>query len=266
MSRDAGCLTDGEIGYDNSSRIEPKRGHQWFMDTTEPELFSNKRQAVEAVGNRPVLGTSHMNISPWHNASSFQSVSGQFSDRLFGSEAVQTNNMVDRNVPSAGGGNMNINMGRKEFNDQYEKLKSIKLGAPAMPFLHPWGTPLAEQIAMRFQWVLPNKNESNAISLGPTYNNAAENTISIGPNFSKADGNFITMGHTFNKGDENFISMGHNYNKGDDGILSMGQPFDKADANFITMGPSYEKDDSNVISMAHSFSEGMKILFNGPHL
>ncbi|KAJ9160069.1 hypothetical protein P3X46_025504 [Hevea brasiliensis] len=283
MSRDAGCLTDGEIGYDNSSRIEPKRGHQWFMDTTEPELFSNKRQAVEADGNRPVLGASHMNISPWHNASSFQSVSGQFSDRLFGSEAVRTNNMVDRNVPSAGGGNMNINMGRKEFNDQYGSNSSMSLsmshniedpsgcinfgGLRKVKINQVRGSSNAISASMGnstsrsdsnaiSMGTTYSKNESNAISLGPTYNNAAENTISIGPNFSKADGNFITMGHTFNKGDENFISMGHNYNKGDDGILSMGQPFDKADANFITMGPSYEKDDSNVISMAHSFSEG----------
>ncbi|KAF2318696.1 hypothetical protein GH714_010161 [Hevea brasiliensis] len=261
MSRDAGCLTDGEIGYDNSSRIEPKRGHQWFMDTTEPELFSNKRQAVEADGNRPVLGTSHMNISPWHNASSFQSVSGQFSDRLFGSEAVRTNNMVDRNVPSAGGGNMNINMGRKEFNDQYGSNSSMSLsmshniedpsgcinfgGLRKVKINQVRGSSNAISASMGNS---TSRSDSNAISM--------ENTISIGPNFSKADGNFITMGHTFNKGDENFISMGHNYNKGDDGILSMGQPFDKADANFITMGPSYEKDDSNVISMAHSFSEG----------
>ncbi|KAF2296004.1 hypothetical protein GH714_035636 [Hevea brasiliensis] len=283
MSREAGCLTDGEIGYDSSTRIEPKRGHQWFMDTSGPELFSNKKQAIEAVGNRPVLGTSHMNISPWHNASSFQSVSGQFSDRLFGSEAVRTDNMVERNVPSAAGGNMNINMGRKDFNDQYGSNSSMGLSMshsiedPSGCFSfggirkvkinqvrdssndisasmgHSYSQGENNEISIGTTY---SKRESNAISLGPTYNNGEANTISVGADFSKADGNFISMGHTFNKGGENFISMRHNYNKGDDNILSMGQTFDKGDANFITMGQSYEKEDSNVISMAHSFSKG----------
>ncbi|OAY38678.1 uncharacterized protein LOC110625086 [Manihot esculenta] len=277
MSRDAGCLTDGEMGYDSSSRIQPKRGHQWFMDTTDPESFNKKKQAIEAVGK--VLATSHMNISPWHNASSFQSVSGQFSDRPFGSEAVQTSNMVDQNFPSSGGGNMNINMGRKEFNDQYvcnssmglsmshtiedplgcisfgglRKVKINRVGdssnAISASVAHSYSQGDSNAISIGTTY---SKNGSNAISLGPTDNN----TISIGPSFSKADSNFITMGHTFNKGDGDFISMGHNYDKGDDSILSMGQPFDKGDASFITMGLSYEKDDSNVISMVHSFSKG----------
>jgi len=49
MPSNAGCLTNGEMGYDNSSRIEQKRGHQWFMDATGPDLFQNKKQAVDAV-------------------------------------------------------------------------------------------------------------------------------------------------------------------------------------------------------------------------
>ncbi|KAA8541186.1 hypothetical protein F0562_025207 [Nyssa sinensis] len=49
LPRDAGCLTDGEMGYDGSSKIEQKRAHQWFLDSSEPELFCNKKQAIEAV-------------------------------------------------------------------------------------------------------------------------------------------------------------------------------------------------------------------------
>lgn len=282
MPRDAGCLTNGETGYDNSSRIEPKRGHQWFMDTTGPELFSNKKQAVEDVSNRPVLGTSHMNVSLWHNASSFQSVSGQFSDRLFGSE-MRTVNMVDRNVPSVGGAGGNMNMGRKDFNEQYGSHSSVGLSmshtsedpSAAISFGgirkvkvnqvtdssngisasmgHTYSRGDNNSISMGATY---NKCDNNTISLGPTYNSGEENNVSVGPTFSKADGNFISMGHTFNKGDGNFISMGHNYNKGDENILSMGQPFNKGDANFITMGSSYDKEDSSVISMAPSYNKG----------
>ncbi|XP_048231777.1 uncharacterized protein LOC8265992 [Ricinus communis] len=283
MPRDTGCLTDGETGYDSNSRIEPKRGHQWFMDSTGPELFSNKKQAVESVGNRPVLGTPHVNVSPWQNASSFQSVSGQFSDRLFGTEAVRTVNMVDRNIPSAGGGNMTMVMGRKDFNDPYGSNSSMGLSMShsiedasgginfggirkvrvnqvrdsnndiSASMGHPYSRGDKNAIIMGAAY---NKGATDSISLGPAYNERGKNVISIGPNFSKEDGNFISMGHSFNKEDGNFISIGHDYTKGNGHILSMGQPYDKGDANFISMGPSYEKDASNVISMSPSFSKG----------
>ncbi|KAF3973530.1 hypothetical protein CMV_003046 [Castanea mollissima] len=57
MPSNAGCLTNGEMGYDNSSRIEQKRGHQWFMDATGPDLFQNKKQAVDTVNGRPDSGS-----------------------------------------------------------------------------------------------------------------------------------------------------------------------------------------------------------------
>ncbi|KAJ6772818.1 AUTOIMMUNE REGULATOR [Salix koriyanagi] len=243
MTRDVGCLTDGDIGFDNSSRMEPKRGHQWFTDSAGPELFSNKKQAVEpSSNNRPVMGMSQMNISPWNNTSCFQSVSGQFSDRLFGFEPFRINS--GSNVPSAGNGNMN--MERKDFNDLYGSNCSMGLSMS-----HNVEDPSA---SISFGGL--RKRESNAISLGSTYNNGDENTISISPTFSKADDSFISMGHAFNKDDGNFISMGQGYNKGDESILSMGQPFEKKDANFITMGPSYDKEDNHFISMAPSYNKG----------
>lgn len=271
MPRDAGCLTDGDMGYENSPRIEPKRG-QWFMDAHGPELFNNKKQAMEAVNGRPVSGVTHMNVSPWDNASGFQSVPGQFSDRLFGSEPVRTVNLVDRNIPSIGSGNMNI--GRKDFENQYGNNPSVGLSmshsledpsscinfggirkvkvnqvresdnvmSASMGNSYSRGDNSTMSMGTTF-----NKTDDNTISLGPTYNNGEEHTISMGPPFSKADDNFISVGHghTFNKGDGNFILMGHNYSKSDNSILSVGQSYDKGDGNFISMGQSYEKGDGN---------------------
>ncbi|KAF2295995.1 hypothetical protein GH714_035603 [Hevea brasiliensis] len=291
MSREAGCLTDGEIGYDSSTRIEPKRGHQWFMDTSGPELFSNKKQAIEAVGNRPVLGTSHMNISPWHNASSFQSVSGQFSDRLFGSEAVRTDNMVERNVPSAAGGNMNINMGRKDFNDQYGSNSSMGLSMshsiedPSGCFSfggirkvkinqvrdssndisasmgHSYSQGENNEISIGTTY---SKRESNAISLGPTYNNGRRIPFQLVPTstFDKGDANFITMGQSYEKEDSNVISMAHSFSKGHENFISMGPTYDKANENFISMGPtpSYSKGDDSIISIGSSYDKADSII------
>ncbi|KAK6228025.1 Tify domain binding domain - like 1 [Theobroma cacao] len=283
LPRDGGCLTNGEMGYDNSSRTEPKRGHQWFMDAAAPELFSNKKQAIESVNSRPVSGIADVNVSPWHNASSFQSVSSQLSDRLFGSEPLRTVNLVDRNMSSVDSGNMN--MGRKDFDDQYVnsssaglsmshtiedpsscfsfggirkvKVNQVRDSSNGMPASmgHTYSRGVNSTVSMSTVY---SKSDNNAISLGPTYGSGDENTISIGPTFTKADGNFISMGHTFNKRDGDFISVGHNYNKGNESILSVGQAFEKEDGSFISMGQSYEKGDANLMSLSSSYGKGQE--------
>ncbi|XP_022744103.1 uncharacterized protein LOC111295024 isoform X2 [Durio zibethinus] len=281
--RDGAFLTNGEMGYNNSSRSEPKRGHQWFMDAAAPEFFSNKKQAIESVNSRPVSGIADINVSPWHTASSFQSVSGQFSDCLFRSEPMRTVNLVDRNISSVDSGNMN--MGRKDFEDQYGnsssaglskshaiedpssslsfggirkvKVNQVKDSNNGMPVSigHPHSRGIISTVSMSTVY---SKSGNNAISLGPTYGSGNENTISMGPTFTKADGNFISMRHTFNKRDGDFISVGHNYSKGNESILSMGQPFDKEDGNFISTGQSYEKGDANLISLSPSYGKGQE--------
>ncbi|GLT88999.1 hypothetical protein SLE2022_070030 [Rubroshorea leprosula] len=264
MLRDGGCMTDGEMGYNNSSRIQPKRSHQWFMDSTGPELFSNKRQAIEAVGSRPVSGISDVTVSSWPNASSFQSVTGQFPDHPFRSESLKTFNLGDGNTPID---SVIMNVGRKDFEHQYDSGSSVSLSmshttedaSPCLSFgvrkvkvnqVRDSNSCMAASMGTAY-----NRSD-NTISLGPTYGNVDENTISMGPAFSKADGNFISIGHTFNKGDGSFISMGHNYNKGNENILSMGQSFDKRDGSFISIGQSYEKGDSNLISLSSSYDNG----------
>ncbi|XP_031270491.1 uncharacterized protein LOC116128860 [Pistacia vera] len=277
MPRDAGCLTDAEMGYDNSSRIEPKRGHQWFMDATTPEMFSNKKQAVEAVNSRTISGIPHWNVSPWHNTSGFQTVSGQFPDRLFGSEPVRTVNLVDRNIPVDGGSS---NIGRKDFQDHYNdssmglstshfvedpsgfnvggirkvKVNQVKDSGNGIsaPMGHSYSRGDDGTISMGTTY---HKSDSSTISLGPNNNNSDENTISIGHTFSKANTSFTSMGHSLNKGDENFISMGYNYSKRNENILSMGQSFDKGDGNFISIGQSSEKGVGHVISMGSSYNK-----------
>ncbi|KAA8539428.1 hypothetical protein F0562_026120 [Nyssa sinensis] len=278
LPSDAGCLTDREMGYDASSRVEPKRAHQWFMDASEPELFCNKKQAIEGVN--ALSGISNANVSLWENTSSFQSVSAQFTDRLFGSEPVRTFNLVGRNVPSVGTGNLNLE--RKSFEDHfgndssvglsishamedpssclnYAGLRKVKVNQVrdsdndmSVSMGHSYPRDDRNTISMGTAY---NKSDNN-ISLGPTYSNGDGSTISMAPTYNKGNGNFISVGHTFSKGDGNFMLMGHNYNKGDDGILSMGQPFDKGDGNFISMGQQYEKGDGNIISISPAYTKG----------
>ncbi|XP_038993063.1 uncharacterized protein LOC120116722 isoform X2 [Hibiscus syriacus] len=275
--RDGTCPTNGEVHYNNSSRSESKRAHQWFMDAAAPELLSNKKQAIESVNIQPVSGIADINVSPWHNASSFQSVSGQFSDCLFGSEPMRTVNFVDSNISSVDSGNMDVR--RKDFEDRYinsssglsmshtvgdapclsfggirkVKVNQVKDSNNGMPALvgHPYSIGVNSTVSMSTVYSTSGNND---ISLDPTYGSGDENSISMGATFTKADADFISMGHTFNKRDADFISVGHNYDKGNESILSMCQTFDKEDGNFISMGQSYEKGDPNLASLSPSFA------------
>ncbi|XP_019452351.1 PREDICTED: uncharacterized protein LOC109354358 isoform X2 [Lupinus angustifolius] len=291
MQQDVGCLTEENTGYENSSRNEPKRSHQWFMDTGEPEMFGNKKQAVEAVSGRPVSGVSHVNASPWDNNTGFHSVTGQFSDRLFGSDLVR------------GIGSENVNMGRKDFESQYANdpsmglsishtiadpssclnfggIRKVKVNqvrdsdngipasignsdnrVPASIGNSNNGVPASLGLSYSRTddnttsiGVGYNKNVGS-ISLGPTYDNRTADTIVMGTRISKGDENPVPMSHAFNKGEGN-VMMGHNYGKKDASILSMGQPYERRDGNFMSMGQSFEKDDNNMISVGTSYAKG----------
>ncbi|KAK4284132.1 hypothetical protein QN277_001004 [Acacia crassicarpa] len=270
MPRNAGCLADENMGYENSSRIEPKRGHQWFVETGEPEIISNnKKQAIEAVDGRPVSGVSHLDVSHWDTNSGFHSVTGQFSERLFGSEPARTFNLVDKNMPSMGSGN--LNMGRKDFENNYGNDPAVGLSIS-----HAIEDPSSCLNFGGIRKVKVNQvrdaNNCMPASMGHSYsradNNAipmvagySKNIVSVGTAITKADENLGSMGHAFNKGDGSFMLMGHPYGKGDENVLSMGQPFDRGDCNFISIGQSYEKDDDNLISLGNSYNKG-----HDPHL
>ncbi|XP_062000327.1 uncharacterized protein LOC133717632 isoform X2 [Rosa rugosa] len=279
IPRDASCLNDGEMGCDNSSRVESKRGHPWYMDANGPDLFNNKKQAMEAVDGRPASRAPNLAVAPWDNTSGFQTVPGQFTDRPFGQEPGRTVNLVDRNIQSLGSGT--INFGRKGFQNQYGNDQSVDLSmshtiedpssclsfggirkvkvnevkdsdnAVSASMGHSYRRGDNNTISMCTTYT---KSDENIISLSPPYN-ADENAISLATTFNKADDNFISVGHTFGKGDDTFISMAHNYSKGDTRMLSMGQPFEKENGSFMSIGQSYEKGDGSFISLGNSYNK-----------
>ncbi|CAJ2669401.1 unnamed protein product [Trifolium pratense] len=269
MPQDASCLAEENISYEKSSRVEQKRSHQWFMDTGEPGIFNNKKQAVEAVSDRPV---SAVNVSQWDTGSGFHSLTGQFSDRLFGSDLIRSVNSVDKSIPSVGSGNPN--MGIKDFGDQYGIDPSVGLsisssclnfggirkvkvnqvrdsdhGMPAASIGNSCSLSDNNTFSIGSDY---NKIDGN-ITSGLTYNNGNDNTIALG--ISKPDENLFSTGHIFHKGDRSFLLMGHNYGKVDESALSIDRPSDRGDGNFVTMGQTYGKDDGNLISLGTSYSK-----------
>ncbi|KAK3232227.1 hypothetical protein Dsin_004108 [Dipteronia sinensis] len=284
---DAGCLNDDELGYEDSSRIEPKRGHQWFMDANESEVFSNKKQAIEGVNSRAV-GISHTNVSPWHNTFNSQPGFAQFADRRFESEPLRTVNLVDRSIPSVESGSSN--MGRKDFQDHYNNasmglsmshlveepsffnfggIRKVKVNqvrdsangiSASMGHSYSRGGNDTNSMGITY------KGDSNTISLGSNNNNSDEDGLSMGHAYRKDESNFISMSQPLNKEGENCISMGYNYSKRNENTLPMGhQSFRKGDANLVSIGQSSEKEDSNVISLGSYYNKGHESFISTGH-
>lgn len=280
MPRDGGAVTNGDINYDNSSKLEPKRSHQWFMDASGSEPFSNKRQAIEAVTSRPLSGISSLTVSPWDNNPTFNAISGQATDRLFGSEPMRSVNLVDRNMTPFNAGD--ISMVRKSFGGQYGNESSVSLSMShgtedPSAFLNFGGirkvkvnqvrepdNSISATMGTSYRSgngsAIPTdtgyrKGHNSTISLGSGYHHRNENNMSMAPGYNKGEESFMPMSHAFTKEDGNFISMGHNYERRGENILSMGQPFARTDGNFIAMGPSYTKGEGDGLSMGSSHSK-----------
>ncbi|GMH23100.1 hypothetical protein Nepgr_024943 [Nepenthes gracilis] len=267
MSKDAGCLTNGEIAYDNSARIEPKRPHQWFLDCAEAELLPNKKQAVEVPSNSSFSGVPNANLFPWGNVSSFQSVTGQFTERLFDTETVRTINLDDRNITSFADGN--LNMGSKAFDDPFGNDSSFGLSIS-----HTLEDPRSSLNygGIRKVKVSQVRDSENAISvsMGPACARGDDHTISTAHGYNKIDDSVISMGLAYSRGvdnvitmgdADNYISMGHIF-KGNSNtmsianVMSVGQTLSKEDDNNISMGQSFNKADCSGISTGNICNKG----------
>ncbi|KAG6643120.1 uncharacterized protein LOC122276447 isoform X2 [Carya illinoinensis] len=276
MAKGAGCLNDSEMAYDNSSRIEPKRSHQWFMDGPEVELFPNKKQAVVVPTNNLYSGMLNSNVSPWGNASSFQSFTGQFNERLFDSEITRTTNIDDRNIPSLGTEKLDI--ARKINDDTFGNDPSFGLSMSHTLEDPSLGLNYGAFRKVKISQVKDSENVMS-VSVGHAYNQG-DGTTMLASHAYKADDNSISMGLTYGKGNEmisladtydrvdnNFISMGQPYNKVGDSLsmgqiykenpdtMSSGQMFSKDDDSIISIGQTYKSDDNN-ISTGHIFDRG----------
>ncbi|CAK9147236.1 unnamed protein product [Ilex paraguariensis] len=259
MAKVPGSLSDGAMVYDNSSRIEPKRSHQWFMDSSEAELFPNKKQAVEVPNHTSFSGLLNSNVSPWGNASSLRSAADQFTERLFDPETVRTINFDDRCVSSVGIGNMNV--GRKGIEDPFGNDSSFGLSMS-----HALEDPRLDLNfgGIRKVKVSQVKDSENlmSVSIGHAYTRGENNTMSATHAYSKADDNHISMGLSFNRGDDNIMSMGDTYTREDSNFISMGQPYNKSDNIDISMGHTF-KENNGAISMGHAYKENNSAISMG---
>ncbi|XWS55711.1 hypothetical protein CRYUN_Cryun09bG0023900 [Craigia yunnanensis] len=279
MTKGAGCLNDGEMAYDNSSRIELKRSHQWFMDGPEADLFPNKKQAVGVPTTSFFPGMLNSNVSSWGNASSFHSISGQFAERLFDTETARAVNFEDRGMPSVS--TDKVDMGRKVNEDLFTNDSSFGLSMS-----HTSEDPRSglnyggirkvkvsqvkdsESVMSASMGHAYNRVDNNSVSTGHAYNMMEDGNISMGLAYNKGDENIMSIGDTYERENNVFMSMGQSYNKSEDSVttgstykesnnaISMSNSFNKSDNNFMSMGPTYNRTDDSSITVGHTYSKG----------
>ncbi|KAL8140676.1 hypothetical protein V2J09_006697 [Rumex salicifolius] len=279
MPKDAPCLPDGEMTYDNSSRIESKRAHQWFMDGDEADLFPNKKPALDVPSNSSFSGIQNTTLSPWVNVNSFSSVPSHYNDRLFDPETTRAMSFDERNIPPISP--MNLNMGRKAIDSVYSNtpfglsishtlddsraslnygsIRKVKV-SQVKDSENMFSVPLGPCGVRADSNVMPIPDDFNKVSEGCTvstalsYSRGEDNVINIGDSFSREADAFISMNQPCSGGD-NTLSMRHNY-KGEDNTMLLPNSFNKVDNSLLTAGQSFSKEDSSIISMSHAFTKG----------
>ncbi|XP_050384567.1 uncharacterized protein LOC126801142 isoform X2 [Argentina anserina] len=285
VAKGTGGVNDGERLCGNSSTTEPKRSHQWFMDGPEVELFPNKKQAIEVPNTNLFSGLLNANVSPWGNAPSFQSFSGQFTERLFDSEGDRAVNFEDRNTSlgsekmrkvnedlfgndSSFGLSMSHSLEDPGLSSNYGGFRKVKVSEVkdcenVMRVSAGHAYSQGDNDATLTPHVY--KAEDNSGSMGLTYKKEDENFISMSDSFTRAENNFRSIGQPFTKGDEytgicqpykennNTLLRSGVRNKGDSTIISIGETYNKADGSTMSTGHIYDK--GGDISIGHDYSK-----------
>ncbi|KAL2517109.1 hypothetical protein Adt_13356 [Abeliophyllum distichum] len=301
MSRIYCSLANEEMGCDASNRIEQKRAHQWSMDTSEQEQFSNKKQAIKSASNEPASGAANTSISLLGNTSSSQSA--LLGNCLFRPEPVRSSHFADKNVSLFVTGD--LNMGNKGSVDQLEIDTSISLStSPNVqnPLCLNTGfrkvkvtqvvseNHLSEFVGKSYNPGDKNKIISNIFhrtgndkSLAPTYNTGDGSAITVDPAFcqakrnynfiptgercEKGKGNLMSIGPNYYKSHENFVATDSFYNKANEAFMSAGRTYYKGvkDATVASLGTVYGKGNSSILLMGQNHNKGNEttITFGG---
>ncbi|PIN15362.1 hypothetical protein CDL12_11994 [Handroanthus impetiginosus] len=245
MPKGSGHVTDGDAVFDSCSRMEPKRGRQWFLDASEPELFPSKKQAVEAPISKPDSGIVMPTSLPWESSSGFQSVpavQSQFMDRLFGPETTRPVTLTDRNMSISGTDGSNVR--KKVAGEQFENDSSVGLSISYAMEDPETGVSYGGLRKVKVNQVKDPENGFHTsmehgigISMEQTYSRGGENTfVSMGQPYVKEGGNVTLMGHSYDLGEANIRPMGSTFGKTLDNTVSMTHSYDKGESNTISFG------------------------------
>lgn len=229
MVKGSGHVSDREPAFDNPSKIEPKRPHQWLIDATEGDFLPNKKQAIEDANERSSSGFSNVNFTPWennHNFHSDPSHQNQLIDRLFGSETRPVN-FTEKNTYVSGDGS-----------DVRSKMIANHYGDGASFGLSISHSTEDSEPCMNFGGIKKVKvNQVNPSDVqAPEQHNFDRQ--------STGDLHHVYHGEVETRSG----SIGLAYGSGDARIRPFGTPYGKVDNTVLSIAESYNKDETNIIS------------------
>ncbi|XP_024004153.1 uncharacterized protein LOC18026856 [Eutrema salsugineum] len=220
--------------YDNAS----KRPHQWLLDGSEADLLPiNKKHAHETPTTNLFSGVINSNVPSWGNTFCFQSIPGQFTERLFDTEKVTP--------------------GRSGIEEPYGDHSF------ALSMSHTFEDPQSAVSygGIRKVKVSQVKDSESFVSSTNAYRPVDENSMCMGIAFGKEEENIIS--ESYDRENDVFISMGQPYSKGNENILlppyndsnnfASDIAFDKVDSNVISMGQTYNHVDDSAASKGNMF-------------
>ncbi|CAH9086922.1 unnamed protein product [Cuscuta europaea] len=249
----------------NSSKVEPKRSHQWFMDGIEPELHPNKKQDVDTTNNQSFTALLNSNILPWMNVSYLQSLPQQCSESLLdGGEIREPINYDDKNVMPIGFGTKSMPTMSMEGSYGYDS--SIGLSIVAERMEHP-------SLSINYGGIGKAKDKLMPVTMGDNFSMGVDSIVSpagamassMGLSFKRSSANMMSLGDTYHTEDSNFLSarqhlIGNNkINTGEligsfkekDYYMSNNQSFfNKDNFSIAALGQTFNRDDSNITSMS----------------
>ncbi|KAL9261794.1 hypothetical protein AKJ16_DCAP05678 [Drosera capensis] len=252
IQKDDARLAKGGMIHDTSSRVAPKRAHQWLLEGTQNGLLPNKKQAV-GVPSKPFS---------WDPMSKSLSLGITSSSSAGNSGVVGKGGVVDFQNDFPFGLSISHNVG--------EPRPSLSYGGNGKV-----------QVSL--------VQDECPISMGLAYNGGDKTSIStrqsssfvsIGQSFNCKEGNYLLPGHnTFSKEDVNIHFMGQSVGRTDgslsasstykvndeipiglsnfigvDSSLSMGRLFDKAGSNIICFGGNNNNDNANASGRLYDIS------------
>ncbi|KAL3619292.1 hypothetical protein CASFOL_036862 [Castilleja foliolosa] len=273
----SGSLPNGEMRNDNSTRIDQKRGHPWFMDTSEQELFFNKKQAIESNNETPgpvVMGGSLLRGGS-SSQSEGQQAEGQRVDRPYGYMPVQSP------IVSAP-----VNVEKTGFENQFRNNPSVCLtmshdtAEDPLFFNNGPRKVKVDEVTLSENRLPPLASDNNTFlpgqknnvtsscfqrapnSLFPgLYNTLDGNKFSVGQASNKTGGNFMFTNNYYTGINNSMLSIGQTSNSGIYNINSVVDPYGKENGNFMATGPNYNKGHSNNYFPAYPFYNKANELF-----
>ncbi|XWS28878.1 hypothetical protein CRYUN_Cryun25bG0109400 [Craigia yunnanensis] len=249
MAKGPAHVSDGDAAFNNPSRLERKRSHNWFVDA-EPQLFPNKKQTIQATNNKSSSGISNSNVSPRENVSSFQSVPSPFIDRLFDSESKRSICFSERNISPIEADNMR----QKGIGDHFGEDASVGLSIS-----HSIEDPETcfKYGGIRKVKVNQVQDSDNSMHDPKEHSFSRENNSdmsTIEAYNRENESSFISMGHSYNKEYDNVAVMGHTYSRG-----TATPAYGKSDEIPISMGSTYGKEAASILSFG-GFHEEHEII------